>query len=278
MMGRIVRDMYMPLQDYAPLEPNQSSLEPPHNTCDIVPDILPPPSLSTNRKDFLENISEASVRTSLTELFGLELAKTGEEKMELESQLVKRYTMENPKIWFTKLMENELYAKDACNLLHETSWGKAYFVTGFLTTTSSTWTSFEAGSHGGGVNAELPIAAMTGVPMGELGSPEVKSSYRSGYKKERQMQVAEEEIFAVAYSVVKNKFTVRGKPTRIRMQPRLGQPKLAKASGQNFGDEESDSDDEVDGSNETFDSEDGIVFVEGDPVTGNGGWGFELGE
>jgi hypothetical protein len=61
------------LHQFAPLEPITSA-EGRRNTQDIVPNILPTPSLSTNRKDFLESFKGLSVHAELQNIMGLGLS------------------------------------------------------------------------------------------------------------------------------------------------------------------------------------------------------------
>jgi hypothetical protein len=88
-------DKVLPLHHFAPVEPFGAE-EISHQTNEIIPNILPEPSLSTTRKDFLEKMYLTKVKTSLTEFFGLNIARIHQETSSLESQLLKRYASSIP--------------------------------------------------------------------------------------------------------------------------------------------------------------------------------------
>jgi hypothetical protein len=135
-MCRVVALKNLPLTKFVPFPPISPG-EPSHNTNDITPSILPTPSLSTSRKEFLKVVREREIKVGLTAFFGLDFARNKEESRSLESQLIKRYTLSNPEHHFQKLMENEHYARDIHTLLDSNKLHHAYLVTGFLTTTGA---------------------------------------------------------------------------------------------------------------------------------------------
>jgi hypothetical protein len=79
-------DKVLPLHHFAPVEPFGAE-EISHQTNEIIPNILPEPSLSTTRKDFLEKMYLTKVKTS---------ARIHQETSSLESQLLKRYASSIP--------------------------------------------------------------------------------------------------------------------------------------------------------------------------------------
>jgi hypothetical protein len=85
-MCRVVARKNNPLTKIAPF-PFISLGEPSRNTNNIIPSILPTPSLSTCRKEFLKVVHEREIRIGLTALFGLDFARNKEESRSLESQL-----------------------------------------------------------------------------------------------------------------------------------------------------------------------------------------------
>lgn len=81
----------------------------------------------------LQSTKEASLKGSLTGLFGLDVSHGHSDLVRLETTQVKRYTLSNLAQYFHRLMRDEQYAADVESLL-ESSGNKAYLVTGFLTT------------------------------------------------------------------------------------------------------------------------------------------------
>ena len=120
MMCRVVQDKLLPLSKYAPFEPINQPEVPRHNTQDIIPNILPKPDLTNNRRDFLNTIQENTVKVYLKHLFGLDFIRSEHEQLFLESQKVNRYTLNNSDAYFKRLMENALYARDVQALLEST--------------------------------------------------------------------------------------------------------------------------------------------------------------
>ncbi|KAF2259607.1 hypothetical protein CC78DRAFT_57001 [Lojkania enalia] len=241
MMGRVVADKYLPLEQYVPKE--NLTGEQPHNTNDIMPDILPQPFISTNRKDVLSSAKENSLSAALTALFGFEFANGQEDLVKLESATVNRYMLNNPKDYFSRLMGDEMYARDVNELLEEK--GKAYFVSGFLTTSGSLWTFSKSKSRTKAVDLTAPISAAVGLPViiPGLEDPGLTVSRSKFDGQARRMHVVEEEIFAVAYLIVKRKSSFTLSSPHVRHNAVLRGPSRVKAKHHGFGE---DSDEEID--------------------------------
>jgi hypothetical protein len=235
MMGRVVKDPLYPLDKYVPEEP-LSEDDPTHNTSDIHSTILPEPLTYENRTDFVENIGEGAARAGLASLFNIDLTSRTEEGLSMRSQTVKRYTLKNPEQIFDRLMTNEDYASEVRALLKKTTFGKAYFVVGFYTTTGTIWTQSQRQRCSGGFKLAVPISAMVGDAAG-LVEPHASTSVSNVTTQTLQMSVVEEEIFAVAYHVLKTSWRIKG--------PMLKAP-LMNRSRLSFGDSDSSSDEEDD--------------------------------
>jgi hypothetical protein len=227
MMCRVVTDKYLPLFEFAPLDPltlADKSLkpEPPHNASDIIPGIFPKPSKTMNRKDFTSAIRDRSLQAAISTVFGLDVGLE-KEQAKLEAKEVRRYVISNPGQVFKILMTNALYARDVRNLLKETSFGKAYLVVGFLTTSGALWS--RTGSHRRKVGGTLtvPPTAVAGALPRIMGLEQVSP---------------DEEIFAVAYAEVKLKFSLDG--AKIKRKTVLGPAKRAKAGHLAFSRDDSD--------------------------------------
>ena len=245
MIGRVVADKLLPLTKFAPIEP-LTSTEPRHNPQDIIPSILPAPSLSTNRKDFLETLDAGGIKASLASFFGFNFTTTDEEGLNMKSQDVKRYTLNNPEQYFKILMQNELYARDVWELLESST--KAYFVVGFLTVTGAIWTQTSGQHSHGSATINVPISELAGVPMPQL-DVQFGPSRTTTFNQSRTMRVVQEEIFAIAYCPAKTRYSFdKTAPRFIKKTPRLGPPKRAKAKrlamGYGSSDEEIEDDSE----------------------------------
>jgi hypothetical protein len=256
MMGRVVLDYRLPLKEYAPREPLDGS-EPRHNPQDIIPNILPKPSLTTNRRDFLRSLAEVDVQATLTEYFGFNLFRTKEETIEVESRAVRKYSLNQVAQYFTKLMENPLYDRDVRQLLSRQ--GKAYMVVGFLTTEGTTWKRSVGVGRSLGGKLKAPISMAVGMPP-EL-DPSLSASHKRESSQEQSFETPQVEIFAIAYDVVGVSHSFdRSAPRYMRRDPVLGPAKRVKGHHQALG---VDSDEEIE---EADDDEVEIGQVKGRPT------------
>jgi len=199
LLGRVVLAITSPLGTFAPREAVRNPL-------DIIPNLLPEPLLTTDRKDFIQNKISNSAGSGLTDFFGFNTAKTDDDKLTLESRLVKRYSLEQTKDVFTSLMSDEVYSEEVRRLLRENDVRKAYFVTGFITTEGSLWKRERKGGHDSGVNGELPLTSIATGPISRLDLG-VKMSSSDNHVREQKFESKEPLVFAVAYDVVKMKRT-----------------------------------------------------------------------
>jgi hypothetical protein len=263
MMCRVVTDKLLPQQKFAPFPPVGAVDESQYrSTNTIIPDITPPPQTSLNSRDFVQLVKENELKLSLATFFGIDFGRGVEESLTLESAVVKRYSLPNPDIYFDKLMQDSNYAGDVRAML-ESSHGRAYLVTGFLTATGTVWKRTSGGTKTTGFTAAVPVSAIAGLPVPGL-DPAISPSVSASRVLEREKYVIEEEIFAVAYSEVRYSRSLdRTAPHFTKKLPVVGPPKRAKARHLALGE---DSDAEVDVSSDEDEDEDG-----GDGVTGSTG-------
>lgn len=196
MLGLVVLDITQPLRAYAPKKPKS----PKH----IMPSILPTPVLTTDQKHLIQNNVSREFQMGLTRLFGLDLAKTNEERFSLESAIVRRYTLQQNTSVFNELMKDAAYNREVRELFSNHAVDKAYFVTGFLTTDGGKWTRGTA--HGGstGVNFTVPVSVLTTLAPSGF-DPHFGVTSAQGSERENEFTTETTEIFAVAYDVVKSK-------------------------------------------------------------------------
>jgi hypothetical protein len=243
MMCRVVSSKTLPLNKFAPYS-TISSNEPPHNTNDIIPSILPTPLSFSSRKEFLQGIRDHKIRTTLASFFGLSVTCSEGESVALESLEVKRYTLLNPEKYFESLLANQLYARDVHDILEKSTFNQAYLVTGFLTTTGTVWKTKHGRSNTDSVSAKLPLAEATGVPVPGLSDFSASAERTTATRHLREMYVAEEEIFAVAYSTVKLSRSFNLSAAHFMTKsPVVGRPKRAGARHLALG---LDSEEEID--------------------------------
>lgn len=255
MMCRVVQDVQLPLFKYTPVEPLTltgvlGQQERPHRPCDLIANILPEPSRTTNRKDFLSAVSDKYLRAKISKVFGFGKGANDGQKVALETKEVRRYSLNNPGEYFNALTKDELYKRDVCAFLKETS-EKAYFVIGFLTTSNATWTHDDSGSSTLAVDAAVPVstvAAGFGVPVPPIVDPSFTIQRNARYAANTHHDSPDEEIFAVAYAPVKTHKFGFGKTKAVQ----IGRAKTAGANHLAFG----DSDDEEDDENEVSDIDD----------------------
>jgi len=219
-MCRVVVNKLLPLHQYAPVEP-LSPDEPSHNVQDILPNILPEPHVYKDCRQFLETVNDGSIRVGLSSFLDVDLSSSARDSLSIRSGTIKRYTLNNPRTTFSKLMENEDYARDVRELLKDTSFGRAFLVVGFLTTTGTVWTEGESRSVAAGLQVTLPFQVL-GSPLPGVANPEVHPSVSTTGRQHRHMHVVEEEIFAIAYDVVKTSYSIGPSPRKLKKTPVLG--------------------------------------------------------
>jgi hypothetical protein len=228
LIGRVVLDITSPLRAFAPREPVEGTSIG-RNPQDIIENILPSPLLSTDRKDFIKNNVSGEVRTDLTDFFGFSFARSEEEKLTLESKLVKRYSLEQTKDVFETLMTDPPYSSEVRKFFKEHRVRKAYFVVGFITTEGSVWTRERERGHSASIKAQLPPSAVAMVPVPGI-NPSVQLSGGEHNTRGQSFSSEDSLIFAVAYDVIKLKKTFdKTAPGYFRDDLKFGPAKYAKA-------------------------------------------------
>jgi hypothetical protein len=169
---------------------------------------------------------------------------------------VKRYVLPNPEHYFEELMKNEHYSRDVRALLEKVWPHHAYLVTGFLTTTKSAWKIDGSQNSKTALNFTAPVSNV--LPAAVAGTGAVDSDGRLGgsglSQRSDERTVAEEEIFAVSYSVARLSYKPSASKTLFTSNPTVGPPKRAKAHHLAFGnDEEEEEEEEID-----WDSDDAV--------------------
>lgn len=250
LLGRLVVSKTSPLDKFAPFS---DPTRPAHKTNDILPSILPKPDISTRCDQTITVAREHGLTVQLSALLSFNLSRTKGETRRLESELVKKYTLQSPQVYFQQLMQDDDYAQDARELIASTSSGRVYLVTGFITASEATWTIENTASSGNGFNATIPIGIAAGLPSPGLDAGFGVNGSNSNTSSHTR-HVSEEQIFAISYSVVKlsTRFNLLSKSTA--RTPVVSHPKKAKPYHLAMSNESDGDDEELDWCSEDEDA------------------------
>lgn len=263
-VGRIVADPRRPWEYFIPPSQNDAAQQ----TNSIVPGILPHPRVTRNQKEAMSSDAQATLESKLSSLLEMEFARSEGHSRWLKSEEIKTYSLENVRLVFKTLMQNQSYADHARELLGATWPRQAYFITGFVTARNSEWVITDSSSSKGAAKATLPINQMAGVPADVLGESLGVSGQASNTlvgKRSRQMNVEAEEIIAVSYFTVRFKYGIDLSSRSITREPAVGKARRAKNSELAMGAEDGE-DDEVE-----FDSDSEAEDNYGNRKTSMGG-------
>ncbi len=251
-MGRVVIDPFDPLRRFAPDAEHDG-----FNPQDIAPNILRDPIPYRSRHDVIHAASNITLQGSLTSYFAAHVDSDSNQSVELQGDFVKRYQMINNAIVFRKLMSDDRYKAQIELLLSEAKKDEVFLVTGFLTTKKTRWTMSAGREHGAGVNLEVPVGEVLGGPIDANPGVDVSLSRGAGHDMTGQVEI--EEIFAIAYDVIKHKHSLdRTAKHWMATTTVLGDEKRTKSGHLAFGDE--DSDEEIEYHLET-EEDDTLPFV-----------------
>ncbi len=233
-MGRMVVDPLDPNKRYFPdiTEPG------PQN---IIPGIAEDPIPYKSRADIIQSAQATSLKVILASYFKLCGESSAENSVTFQSDIVKRYQMTQNELRLKKLMENADFSQGVTKLLEQ--YGKLYMVVGFLTTKATTWDMKAGKGRMATARAEIPLGEMTGLP--NMPSVALGGTYQQTAHAGMTGEVEEEEIFAVAYDVLKKKRTLDWNSSMyVSSRPVLGAEKRVKGGFGALGDD--DSEPEVD--------------------------------
>jgi hypothetical protein len=251
----IVETKSLPLARFAPCRPLTPG-QPSHNTNEIIPGILPQPLLSVNRKETIQIFREKGISGQLSAPLGFDIMRGSSETRQLESELVKQYTLPNPERHFETLMQNQHYVQDVRALLETTKSHRAYSVTDFLTALRATWTIESGTNTANSLGVNIPLSTLVSVPVPGLLDFSFQPRISSSAQQSRELSSGREEIFAVSYSVVKLKHQDVPFPGFGTKAPVLGRPKRAKAYHLAMGHDDGSSEVEPDSDEESIEAGD----------------------
>jgi hypothetical protein len=199
----------------------------------------------------------------LANLVGFHVIRNEKQSRTLESESVKRYILPNPEHYFEELMKNENYSRDVRTLLEKVRPRHAYLVTGFLTTTKSAWKIDGSQNSKTALNVTVPVSTV--LPVAVAGAVDIDGSLGGlgSSQQSDERAVAEEEIFAVSYSVARLSYKPSASKTLFTSNPTIGPPKRAKAYHLALGNDE-EEEEEID-----WDSDDAVEQFKASSVKRN---------
>ncbi|KAF5642454.1 uncharacterized protein FTJAE_3611 [Fusarium tjaetaba] len=253
LLGRLVTSIESPLNRFAPYpDPRR----PPHNTNDILPSILPEPQVSSLSDQTITVAKDHGFSVQLSALLNINLSRNSEESIRLESDLVKKYVLSSPEIYFEQLMENDDYAKDALDLLSKAKHNRGYLITGFITSSGTTWTTENTTGRGGGFDVAVPLGQACGIPDPGLLDISLGTNRATNHTQSHTRHVAGEQIIAISYATVQLSGKTIWPSRHVDYKPVITGPKKAKAHHLAMSNKDGDDMEELEWDS---DDEDGII-------------------
>ena len=190
MLGRLVADMYRPLDAFAPQDPAAHIK------------IEPVMIADSNAKLVVGSVQDNAVKTLLGNLLSLDLATGANSTSTFESTIIKTYRLQNQSVAFDKLIgspavRQAIEGQEGLLLRNK---GVLYMVVGMKTCFNATITTGEGvhRTHGAGIT--VPFSLALGVPfLADVGLEASRSRERSHSSKSLSPG---EQIFALEYRKV----------------------------------------------------------------------------
>lgn len=249
-MGRIVQDPLDPLRRFVPEDYKNSG---PDRIC---PGILEEPIAYATRADIAKSADTRHLNLVLTIYFALAGKLDTSESISKDGDLVKRYQMSQNTLRLERLLADPSFRAETLKLVTESKGKKLFFVVGFLTTEGTEWKLEGKESRLGVARGRVPVGPLTG------NTPDLDVSaaveWESNRTKNVTGRVEQEEIFAVAYDVLKPPHTsmLFRRNKQPSENPVLAGQFRATRDHLSLGKDESDEElDEDDGAPVTIDSD-----------------------
>ncbi|KAK1834984.1 hypothetical protein QBC39DRAFT_182641 [Podospora conica] len=208
MLLRVVGDKYNPSASYAApgtFLPAILAQGAEHSEASVEgPPLLPAPTLTLNRRECFEAARTKGAKLKLARLLHLEGDRNHEERIEMESAVVKRYSLDNAPAQFRALMARDVgYAREVRGVLARKREGsrRAYLVDGFMTAEDATWSRGTKRGFSSGLGVTI-VPPLEGVVAAGL-EVEAHVSLSRHVGRESAWMAPGEEIFAVSYLEVK---------------------------------------------------------------------------
>ncbi len=264
LMGRIVLDPLNPLRRFIP-DPDDDTAGA-FNPEDIVPTLRREPFVYQNCTEVVRAGSGVRLRARLSDFLGIEAGASTSDSAELRAAVVRRYEMVNHGSVFRRFMAHDAFRALIEGILDEGKGGEALMVVGFYTAERTRWVTSRTSGREHGVDVQVPVGAFVGVPVGV--DPGIGVSVGAEAEHGMTGEVEAEEIFAIAYDVVKKKHSLDRAARRwVSSTPVLGDEKRVQAGHLAMG---QDSDDELE-----YESEPESEGAEAGCVLDGGAWQWE---
>ena len=222
MIGRVVRDVELPLREYIP-DPVTSKVNPK----DIVSDISEDPVDTFDLNWVLSRSTGDSVRVQMTKVLNAHAQKHTKREGKVTSAKVKRYMMSNIENKLERLMDDKRYKKDVEHMLKTRKLFQfPLLVTGMLTCEDTTvqWEMENGHSIGGKVGATGDQIGAPGMDVTLAAEHSNDAAQGTGAK------IRDEVVFALAYDTVRVKRYLDWQeiPWKFNVEKKVkpGQPKL----------------------------------------------------
>lgn len=244
LMGRIVLDPLNPLRRFVPNPDDGAGFNPE----DVVPTLCPPPVVYHNHTEVIRAGSSAKLRARLSDYLGFEIGTSASSSVALRAGVVRRYEMADHGAVFRRFMAHDGFRGLIEGILDEAKGGEALIVVGFYTSEKTRWAALRTGGREHGADLQIPVGAVVGLPVGV--DPGLGGSKGSSVEHGFEGEVEGEEIFAIAYDVIKKKHSLDRTARRwVSSTPVLGDELRVQAGHLAMG---QDSDEELE-----YDSEPG---------------------
>ena len=208
-MCLVVENKLRPLDRYAPSKLLLANTRP-HGPAAIIKDLLPNPISRKVIEDHVTSFKKRGFGAGIGEFIGLKVDSDIKETVTMKTQEVNEYSLQNPENYFYELMADPLYEADIKKFLLGTQNKRGYLITGFLTTSDASWERIWDTGSSDEVKAQIPlnaILAATGIPPDVIPpnaiDPSMNHSSSQTLNRVRKMVLGENDIIAVAYSLVK---------------------------------------------------------------------------
>ena len=195
MIGRVVRDVELPLREYIP-DPVTSKINPK----DIVSDISEDPVDTFDLNWVLSRSTGDGVRVQMTKVLNAHAKQHTKRESKVTSAKVKRYMMSNIENKLERLMEDKRYKKDVEHMLKtRRPFRFPLLVTGMLTCEDTTvqWGMENGRSVGGKAGATGDQIGAPGMDMTLAAENSNDAAQNTGAK------IRDEVVFALAYDTVR---------------------------------------------------------------------------
>ncbi len=226
LMGRIVLDPLNPLRSFIP-DPDDDAAGG-FNPEDIVPTLRREPFVYHDCTEVVRAGTNTRLRARLSDFLGLEAGASTSDSAELRASVVRRYNMVNHVSVFRRFMAHDAFRGLIEGILDAGKGGEALMIVGFYTAQRTRWVRSRRSGREHGVDVQVPVGAFVGVPVSV--DPGIGVSVAAEAEHAMTREVEAEEIFAIAYDVVKKKHSLDRTAKRwVSSTPVLGDEKRVQA-------------------------------------------------